>query len=245
MKTIPHFDSAQAATLRAYLDAPDRSHDSMSYCQAAGFLYVVACAPELVQPSEWLPIIIDPDNATETSVENMQAVMGGLMSLYNEVTRQVQEDDVKLPPGCKFRDEPMANLEIDATVSQWADGFKVGYNWLEKMWTEYTPAEISEEFGSQLAVLCFFCNRELANAIFDDVKNEDVTFESMAENMQRIFPDALRSFALLGNSIQQVIAKRGETPRQPAVRGEKVGRNEPCTCGSGKKYKKCCGVTLH
>ncbi|MFZ3577804.1 SEC-C metal-binding domain-containing protein [Virgibacillus sp. DJP39] len=21
----------------------------------------------------------------------------------------------------------------------------------------------------------------------------------------------------------------------------KVGRNEPCTCGSGKKYKKCCG----
>lgn len=23
--------------------------------------------------------------------------------------------------------------------------------------------------------------------------------------------------------------------------GEKVGRNEPCPCGSGKKYKKCCG----
>jgi len=26
----------------------------------------------------------------------------------------------------------------------------------------------------------------------------------------------------------------------------KVGRNDPCPCGSGKKYKKCCGaVTLH
>lgn len=22
----------------------------------------------------------------------------------------------------------------------------------------------------------------------------------------------------------------------------KIGRNEPCTCGSGKKYKKCCGA---
>jgi len=35
-------------------------------------------------------------------------------------------------------------------------------------------------------------------------------------------------------------------PRQPAkvpVRvGQKVGRNEPCPCGSGKKYKKCCGA---
>ena len=26
------------------------------------------------------------------------------------------------------------------------------------------------------------------------------------------------------------------------VKGKKVGRNDPCPCGSGKKYKKCCGV---
>lgn len=25
------------------------------------------------------------------------------------------------------------------------------------------------------------------------------------------------------------------------VKGEKIGRNDPCPCGSGKKYKKCCG----
>jgi len=28
--------------------------------------------------------------------------------------------------------------------------------------------------------------------------------------------------------------------RQPVVAPPKVGRNEPCTCGSGKKFKKCC-----
>jgi len=35
----------------------------------------------------------------------------------------------------------------------------------------------------------------------------------------------------------------GHTPkRKPAVReGPKIGRNAPCPCGSGKKYKKCCG----
>jgi preprotein translocase subunit SecA len=27
-------------------------------------------------------------------------------------------------------------------------------------------------------------------------------------------------------------------------KGEKVGRNEPCPCGSGKKYKKCHGATV-
>ena len=30
----------------------------------------------------------------------------------------------------------------------------------------------------------------------------------------------------------------------PHERGEKVGRNDPCPCGSGKKYKKCCGRNL-
>jgi preprotein translocase subunit SecA len=29
--------------------------------------------------------------------------------------------------------------------------------------------------------------------------------------------------------------------RQPVKAGKKVGRNDPCPCGSGKKYKKCCG----
>ena len=35
----------------------------------------------------------------------------------------------------------------------------------------------------------------------------------------------------------------GELPKVETVRheGKKVGRNEPCPCGSGKKYKKCCG----
>jgi len=30
-------------------------------------------------------------------------------------------------------------------------------------------------------------------------------------------------------------------PRRPSVAEKNVGRNEPCPCGSGKKYKKCCG----
>lgn len=33
----------------------------------------------------------------------------------------------------------------------------------------------------------------------------------------------------------------GSEPKQPVVNGKKVGRNDPCPCGSGKKYKKCCG----
>lgn len=33
---------------------------------------------------------------------------------------------------------------------------------------------------------------------------------------------------------------RPETPVEPAKSARTVGRNDPCPCGSGKKYKKCC-----
>ena len=32
------------------------------------------------------------------------------------------------------------------------------------------------------------------------------------------------------------------TKKQPVKAGAKVGRNDPCPCGSGKKYKACCGA---
>ena len=34
----------------------------------------------------------------------------------------------------------------------------------------------------------------------------------------------------------------GTVKKQPVKKGQKVGRNAPCPCGSGKKYKKCCGM---
>jgi preprotein translocase subunit SecA len=42
--------------------------------------------------------------------------------------------------------------------------------------------------------------------------------------------------------VQQMTTNReDEDARQPVRAGKKVGRNDPCPCGSGKKFKKCCG----
>ncbi len=34
----------------------------------------------------------------------------------------------------------------------------------------------------------------------------------------------------------------GDSAKQPVHKEKKIGRNDPCPCGSGKKYKKCCGM---
>ena len=42
---------------------------------------------------------------------------------------------------------------------------------------------------------------------------------------------------------EQERGQQAEAPQQPMVRdAPKVGRNDPCPCGSGKKYKQCCGA---
>lgn len=57
----------------------------------------------------------------------------------------------------------------------------------------------------------------------------------------KLFGDAIGEYARLGRTIQQVIAESDSTPENSTA-VTKPGRNERCPCGSGKKWKKCCGA---
>ena len=46
------------------------------------------------------------------------------------------------------------------------------------------------------------------------------------------------------NMRKPVAAPPKEAPRQPVRSDRKIGRNDPCPCGSGKKYKNCCGKNI-
>ncbi|GKS65343.1 hypothetical protein YTPLAS72_26470 [Nitrospira sp.] len=51
-----------------------------------------------------------------------------------------------------------------------------------------------------------------------------------------------RTLAQLGRSIYRARLEAGDLHPEPA-RPTKIGRNDLCLCGSGKKFKKCCGGT--
>jgi hypothetical protein len=56
----------------------------------------------------------------------------------------------------------------------------------------------------------------------------------------RTEPPAPRT-QLLTSPVLAAHAEPGQPPQGPPVKPKKVGRNEPCPCGSGNKYKRCCG----
>lgn len=240
MHIPPGFQKKQAKSLQSFFAAKDRSPDSMKYCEAVGFLFVVACAPEMINPSEWLPVIVDEAELGDIEHKETQEVLAALMSLYNELNRQVQESDVALPHGCRFLENPEDNFNPDAPMHQWCRGFVGGHQWLEEVWSEYIPEDLDEEFGALFIVLSFFANREAAEELHADNTSGN-SMQQMAADLQDYFPKALGSFADMGRIIQTVLREQAQEP----VVTNKVGRNEPCPCGSGKKYKKCCALKLH
>ncbi|MHB8744847.1 MAG: UPF0149 family protein, partial [Sulfuricaulis sp.] len=114
----PQFADAQASRLKAFLSAPERPEGTMSYCELAGFLFAIACSPELVQPSEWLPLVFNENEGGFATLDEAQEILLAIMALYNHANSGVLEGNPALPPGCTARAEPMSNLEPDAPLSQ-------------------------------------------------------------------------------------------------------------------------------
>ena len=233
---------ASAPSLRVFLEQPTRPAGTLTYHELQGFLFAVVSAPELIQPSEWLPIIFNEREAGYVTLEEANAILGHIMALYNEINTAVLEERVVLPADCHVRSRALDNLKETAPLAHWSRGFMIGHQWLEALWEVELPEDLDQEVGSVLMTLSFFASRDLAEAFQAEGALRTETLEATAESLLRLFPDALAEYAHLGRSVLGgVPATAAQAPR----RVTRVGRNDPCPCGSGKKSKRCCGGTRH
>ncbi len=239
MSFVREFTDVQADRLRSFLCAAERPEGTLRYLELAGFLFVISCSPEMVMPSEWIPLIFDGKDPGYESTEVAQEVLSAVMALYNHINRGVVEGCPELPPGCALDDNGIANLDPDASVGEWARGFVEGHGYLEDLWSLCAPDVLAEELVVCLAVLGFFSSRKVADGYCKGFKPGEMTLEEMAQKMADVFPEAMKRYAHLGRSIHRALLEYRYESQQP-VRSTKIGRNEPCPCGSGRKYKKCC-----
>jgi len=230
------------ARLKAFLARSAHPEGTLSLGELRGFLFALNAAPELVKPSEWIPFVFSGEEPEFRDMEEAEEVMGSLMHLYNHINKIVRAKGPRLPPGCIFLDPPMANLEPEAPVSQWARGFAAGHVWLEDAWDRYLPEEMEEEMGAALAALSFFASPTMAEKMAAEISGVDVTVEGLAEMFCRVFPDAAMEYAGLGRVIYEAVLEAGEGMQDSEPASAPVGRNDPCPCRSGKKFKKCCGA---
>ena len=234
--------ASDPGALRACLEHPSRPPGTLTYHELQGFLFTVVSAPELIPPSEWLPIIFGEEDAGYSNLDEANEILGQIMALYNTINAAVLDPPTLLPADCQLHDDVLANFEDDAPIAQWSRGFLRGHQWLEQLW-EDLPDEMAEELDATLMALAFFSSRQMAEDFHAEDTRDEQSFEAMADAIYRVVPMAVAQYAHMGRSIAEVLAEHDAVP-EPA-QSTKVGRNDPCPCGSGKKYKTCCGATVH
>jgi uncharacterized protein len=230
-RAVAAFTEAERSALLEFLES--NRDQGLGYPETAGFLFALICAPRLVLPSEWIEGVIGERELA--SQEQANKVMGALMSLNNWIATQREKGEVPLPPGVELEPEAMDNFDDGAPICRWSRGFLDGHGWVAEDWDAYGPDDA--ETGLALATLGFFSSRKFAEAFCADAGNKPLPVEEFSGTVCRIMPEAFTIYAKAGRAAQQQMHQASHAP----VRSEKIGRNEPCPCGSGKKYKKCCG----
>ena len=221
---------------------PDpRAPSPITSCKA--FSSPLSAPRRLIPASEWIPIIFAGEDVDYASVDEANEVLGQIMVLSNTINTAVLDPPTLLPADCPLRDDVLANFEDEAPIAQWSRGFLRGHQWLEQLW-EDLPEEIAEELDATLMALGFFSSRHMAEDFHAEDTSSEQSFEAMADAIHRVVPAAVAQYAHMGRSIAEVLAEPDwEEPER--THHAKIARDEPCPCGSGKKYKNCCEETVH
>lgn len=192
---------ADRKTLQRFLAAPSRRGRCLSYHELQGFILALAAGPDLVMPSEWMPVVFGDEGAQYADMAEANRIMAALMALYNDITRSVREDRAALPDDCQWRTDLLANLEPDAPVSQWSRGLLKGHAWLKESW-DLLPSEAEAELDMLFGALTFFASTRIACDYARDAKKQLV---KLAPVMREVHPDAIREYCQLGRELEAAI----------------------------------------
>ncbi len=77
----------------------------------------------------------------------------------------------------------------------------------------------------------------------DDPPDENQpAVDKLISDLKEAYPDINAILRERHKLLRRLYKKAaGDIHRLPAIIADRIGRNDPCPCGSGKKYKKCCG----
>jgi len=248
------FTTKEEKTLKQLLACAVDQDEVLSLASLHGFLYCLAIIPETVVPSEWLPCVFGEEMIEVADEAEANTLMGALFAAYNRFINANENDQLIFP----FAMGKLKTPDIDQ-VRQWAYGFFLGTNLRPEVWglpdgdelipeEEDDASEEEQEIAACMGVLLGVAFPEKIAEMFDEEPDTELDQIKLKEQEARFFvllPQAIETFQEMANeqrATRRQNSRRQESAPLPLRRAEKVGRNEPCPCGSGKKYKKCCGV---
>lgn len=201
-----------------YLDHYATEDSILSCSELDGYVHAIACAPNVLEPEFWLPLIwgekcVEPKWEQQYEGKEFPDLV---FSVYSHALENLQAGAAE-----PLFYEPEEQGKSYDVANEWCAGFLRG----GALWDEIDEKDV-ELVQAPIDAVKLFATEEGFEVL--DALSEAEVATKQAEVLDGI-NTVYKHFYALRN--------------KPVVREEpKIGRNDPCSCGSGKKFKKCCMV---
>jgi uncharacterized protein len=196
--------------------------EAMLLSELDGYLAGLIVCPELIMPSEWMPVIWGDDGPEFEDERQAQAIINLIMGHYNDIVRGLD----------RGRHRPLYDIDADDSIlwETWIEGFWQAVQLRPEAWLELSA---SDDEDLQTAVFSLSRLHEIATTAPTELQALEIDAE-----LEELAPDMIPHAVEILHRAR--LAQAGPMPASAKGSRLKVGRNEPCPCGSGKKFKNCC-----
>ena len=198
-------------------DAKGKDEGILSISELDGLFTAVVSGPVVIPPSQWLPAVwadFEPEWESEKEFEKIFSLMVRHM---NGIAGMLTEQPEDFEP---IFMEHKVEGQFYTIVDEWCEGYLRGIELCADAW---------DAGETEMRVLL---TPILAFTEASDWQGYDFSADEKENVKQAITPNAREIHAFWLARREDATPVRRSKPR--------VGRNDPCPCGSGKKYKKCC-----
>ncbi len=219
-------NEAELDELESLLASDMVPDDCMSLEMLDGYLAGVVVSPQPLDVAAWLPGVWS-DSEEMASGAGVQRLLTLVLRYHDEVANTLGDPE-GWEPFCYATE---LGDEATRLGDEWMTGFELGLELWDEDWRDTLDEHDAETFDGLI-------ERAIAPWTAEDMEE--------AEDAERI--EWLTASAAAVRAIHHLRQACGLAPApdaaQPvgAAASAEVGRNEPCPCGSGKKFKQCCGA---
>lgn len=183
-----------------------------------GFFAALACSPQTVVPSVWMITLwggeeFCPEWENKTEIEEFNTL---IFQFYNFVMSDFSQNEYEAVFIVKDTQE-----KTNIIVDDWCMGFLRGMN----LWGALS-SEDSDAVEDMIGPIILF-GTDAGDELLEELD------EAGIEQLQQMIEPAV-------NNIYAYFTAHRKQQKAPKRSEKRAGRNDPCPCGSGKKYKKCC-----
>ena len=201
----------------------------MTLSELDGYVTGVLACPEMIPPAEWLPQVWgETSDAHFANQKAAEETIGAVMTHYNSVAQAMTQS---------LWIEPL--YEVDSNTDEilwepWVDGYTRAMGLRPDTW-ENLLDRADEETRSTMIFLMALQDICTGKSKFTEEEIDEIDIEA-----PDLIPNCVAT--ILQQARPELVSTVADNfPGMPHKAAARPGRNDPCPCGSGRKYKLCCG----